>query len=88
MAPPYLRGSLNAPLHKLNEYLETVQECVNDKFFGEDGVDYVTQEELAVKLGLGSRTKTFLLLLQHCGRLQADLAAKQAGGSVRYRICT
>ena len=46
--------------------------CVNDKFFGDDGLNFVTQDELAGKLGLGAKTKTLLLLLQHCGRLKAD----------------
>ena len=60
--------------------------CVNDKFFGDDGLNFVTQDELAGKLGLGAKTKTLLLLLQHCGRLKADRSAP--GGVARYSVCT
>ena len=58
---------LALPLSRLNGCLEVVNESVNDKFFGDDGLNFVTQEELVGKLGLGAKTKTFLLLLQHCG---------------------
>jgi hypothetical protein len=85
-APSYLRAQLPLPLARLNECLDKVNETVNDKRFG-DGDDFVTQEELVAKLGLGGKTKTFLLLLQHCGRLKADLAAKAENGNVRYSVC-
>jgi len=44
------------------------------------------QDELVGKLGLGAKTKTLLLLLQHCGRLKADRSAP--GGVARYSVCT
>ncbi|KAL1524862.1 hypothetical protein AB1Y20_019742 [Prymnesium parvum] len=90
--PPYLRNPLQMPLGKLNEAIATVNEFVTDKRFEGATPDHVTVDELSQLLRLGSRCRTFLLLLIHCGRLRAldakkaDNAVSAPPGAARYRI--
>ena len=52
--------------------------------------DHVTADELAQLLRLGTRCRTLILLLIHCGRLRALDALRSdnatAPGAARYRI--
>ena len=92
-SPAYLRTSLALPLERVNECMETVNDAITDKRFDvASGEDFVTAEELCTLLRLRDRTKTFILLLLHSGRLKGldsrNAGAGSAGGSggARYRI--
>ena len=62
---------------------------MTDKRFEASGADHVTFDELGTLLRLGARSKTFVLLLLHFGRLRALDAKRGSKGSVgaaRYCI--
>ena len=69
--PTYLVSQLSLPLDRVNECIDSVNNVVTDKRF-ENGAsaDTVTHEELTSLLRLGGKTKTFILLLVHCGKLR------------------
>mgnify|MGYP006176034915 CR=1 FL=1 len=90
-AAPHFRSQL-PELQKLNACVAAVNELVTDKRFDSlaPGADSLTYEELASVLRLGSRSKTFILLMLHCGRLRA-LDSSRPGGTnstsgARYRV--
>jgi hypothetical protein len=89
-APSYLRTSLGMPLGKINGFVLSINDFITDKRFdGGRGADCVTFDELAALLRLGSRLKTLVLLLIHCGRLRALDSKRDSGsknGSARYKI--
>ena len=62
---------------------------ITDKrFAAAPGHDHVTLDELAPLLRLGARTKTFVLLMLHCGKLRGldSTAGASSAGAARYRI--
>lgn len=46
----------------------------------------MTSDELGGLLRLGSKSKSFILLMLHCGRLRSLNAGGAEGGAARYRI--
>ena len=86
--PGYLRNQLGLSHAKLNEGIAAINECVTDKCFMGGEADHVTFEEISTLLRYGSRTRTFVLLLLHAGRLRAMDTKKHdsVAGAARYKI--
>lgn len=87
-APGYLKSQLGLSLDKLNECVAKLNDAVTDKRFLNSSDDCLTADEFGPLLRLGSRTKTLVLLLIHCGKLKS-LDSGRGGSdaaSARYRI--
>lgn len=71
-APSYLASQLSMPLDRANEAIDAVNDLVTERRFKARGMDNesLTAEDFASLLRLGSRTKTFILLLLHLGKLR------------------
>jgi len=82
-APAYLREQLGITLDKANECLGTVNDAVTDKRFLDASSDFVSHDEIASLTRLGSRTKTFVLMLLHCVRLRPITVGS---AEKRYRL--
>lgn len=81
--PAYMRSQLkDLNLSHINAAVEKINELVTDKYFLGEGPHSVTHEELSTLLRLGPRTKTLVLLLLNCGRLQPS----KRGGPSTYSL--
>ena len=59
------------PLDRVNEAINAVNDLITERRFSRGGSsDSVASEDLASLLRFGSRTKTFVLLLLHLGKLR------------------
>ena len=92
--PSYLTVPLGMPLEKLNEAIGMLNDLATDKRFeAPPGQDFLSHDEIATRLRLGAKAKTFILLLIYSGRLRGlDSRAGAAGapppGAARYRIAS
>ena len=59
------------PLDRVNEAINAVNDLITERRFNSGAKsDSVTGEDLVSLLRFGSRTKTFILLLLHLGKLR------------------
>ena len=88
-APSYLTSQLGFDARRVNGCIEALNDKVTDKRFLREGGDHLTFDEVTQLLRLGGKTKTFVLLLVHLGKLRSldsGRGAAEQPGAARYRI--